>query len=370
VFFRRFMMGVQLAALLLAGGGAAWCAEKISQTLERRWPSPRTHSLVIAAAVAATILVLSPAWLELRSFDRRNASHLAAQRRADATQGADVDQLISLIHADGGGRTYAGMPSNWGMDFTVGAVPVFKYLESRDVDEVGYTLRTASLMTGPEDHFDEMDPADYELFGIRYLILPSGWAPPVSAHLVAVSGPYALWTTATTGYVRAGTIVGTVAANRTDLGARSVPLLRSRLAKHGDYVEVDYGHSQTAPPPLPAASRGAAAGTVTSEADDLARGEVSATVTMRRPGVVVLSASFDDGWTATVDGRSRPAEMVAPALVATDVPAGAHTVVFRYRRYSGYPELFALCALTLAGFAAAGLRRRRRRPVRPPLMLA
>jgi hypothetical protein len=64
------------------------------------------------------------------------------------------------------------MPSNWGQDFTVGSVPVFKYLESRDVDEVGYTLRTASLMTGPEYYFDDRDASDYRLFGIRYLILP------------------------------------------------------------------------------------------------------------------------------------------------------------------------------------------------------
>jgi hypothetical protein len=59
------------------------------------------------------------------------------------------------------------MPSNWGQDFTVGEVPVFKYLESRDVDEAGYTLRTASLMTDPEYHFDDRNPSDYQLFGIR-----------------------------------------------------------------------------------------------------------------------------------------------------------------------------------------------------------
>jgi hypothetical protein len=369
VFFRRFMMGVQLAALLLAGGGAAWCAGKISHTLERRWPTRGTESVVIAAAGVATILVLSPAWLQLGSFDHRNASSIAAQRRADATQGAEVDQLISLIQADGGGRTYAGMPSNWGMDFTVGAVPVFKYLESRDVDEVGYTLRTASLMTGPEAHFNERDPADYELFGIRYLILPSGTSPPVSAQLVALSGTYALWTTATTGYIHAGTIVGQLAANRADLGARSVPLLDSGLAQYGEYLEVGFDRSQATSRPLPVPNRGPAAGTVTSESDDLAHGEVSATVTMHRPGVVVLSASYDDGWTATVDGRRRNTEMVAPALVAADVPAGAHTIVFRYRGYSGYPALFALSALTLAALAGARLLGRRRRPVRPPLTL-
>ena len=338
VFFRRFMMGAQLAALLLAGRGAA------AVPIPKRLRTP-------AAVAALTVVVLAPAWLELRSYDRLNARHIAAQRRADATPGADVDELISLIQSDGGGRTYAGTPSNWGADFTVGAVPVFKYLESADVDEVGYTLRTASLMTGPEDHFDELDPSDFALFGIRYLVLPAGFSPPVPAQLVATAGPYALWTTETGGYVHAGTIVGSLAADRTNLGARTAALLRSRLAESGDYLKIDFGRRGRAHPPLPRPSRGATAGEVTAENDDLEQGAVTATVTMRHPGVVVLSASFDDGWTATVDGRASPTIMVAPALVGTDVPAGTHTIAFRYRGYSGYPWLFALCVLTLAALA-------------------
>ena len=35
IFFRRFMMGIQLAALLLAGGGAAWCGRMIRDALQR-----------------------------------------------------------------------------------------------------------------------------------------------------------------------------------------------------------------------------------------------------------------------------------------------------------------------------------------------
>ncbi len=76
-----------------------------------------------------------------------------------------------MITSRGGGRTFAGDPSDWGLSFTVGEVPVYKYLASRDVDEVGFTLRTASLMSGPENEFDDGDPADYELFGIRWTLL-------------------------------------------------------------------------------------------------------------------------------------------------------------------------------------------------------
>jgi hypothetical protein len=53
--------------------------------------------------------------------------------------------------------------------------------------------------------------------------------------------------------------------------------------------------------------------------------------------------------------------MVAPALVAVDVPAGIDHIVFRFHGYGGYPELFALSALTLAGIALAPSRHRARR---------
>jgi hypothetical protein len=362
LFFRRFMMGVQLAALLLAGQGAAWLAARCVRLLEARVPR-RPPGLLPAAVLVAAAAVLAPAWLQLGAYDRQDGSAIAAQRRADSTEGADVDRLVAVIERDGGGRTYAGMPSNWGQDFTVGAVPVFKYLESRDVDEVGYTLRTASLMTGPEYYFDERDPSGYRLFGIRYLILPARRQPPVRARLAMRSGPYWLWTIDGAGYVQVGRIAGEISANRANVGARSVRLLRSGLAADGAYLGVRYGSSGGGDGPLPTAPSRSAAGVVGAQSADLDDGEASATVRMRRAGVAVLSASYDPGWTATVNGRRRAIRMVAPALVAVDVPAGTDHVVFRFYGYGDYPALFALCGLTLAmvAFAPVCVRYARRR---------
>ena len=351
IFFRRFMMGVQLAALLLAGRGAAWLAARCVRLAQARVPRWRP-GLSLAAVLVAAVAVLAPAWLQLGAYDRQDSAAIAVQRRADATQGAELDRLVAVIERDGGGRTYAGMPSNWGQDFTVGAVPVFKYLESRDVDEVGYTLRTASLMTDPEYFFDDRDPSDYRLFGIRYLILPARDQPPVPARLAMRSGPYRLWTI-DGGYIQAGQIVGELPANRTNVGARSVPLLRSGLAADGAYLAVRYGSGRGGDDPPPPVRSQPSAGAVSAERADLDDGEASATVRMRRPGVAVLSASYDPGWTATVNGRQRPIRMVAPALVAVDVPAGTVHVVFRFHGYGDYPALLALSCLTLAMVAAA-----------------
>ncbi|HEX3591403.1 MAG TPA: YfhO family protein, partial [Pseudonocardiaceae bacterium] len=353
LFFRRFMMGGQLAALLLAGRGAVWLAACCVRLLQGRVSGRLSPAVVLVVAIA----VLAPAWLQLGTFDRQDGAAIAAQRRADDTGGADVDRLIAVIERDGGGRTYAGMPSNWGQDFTVGSVPVFKYLESRDVDEVGYTLRTASLMTDPEYFFDERDLSDYRLFGIRYLILPAGHEPPVRARLTMRSGSYLLWAIDGAGYVQAGRIVGEISADRTNIGARSVALLRSGLP--GEYLGVRYGSG--ADDRLPPEASGPPAAAVHAERADLDDGEAAATVSMRGPGIVVLSASYDPGWTATVNGRPRPTRMVAPALVAVDVPAGTDRVVFRFHGYGHYPELVALSVLTLVFLAVAPLYLTRRR---------
>ena len=360
LFFRRFTMGAQLAALLLAGRGAAWLAAGCVRLLEARiplWRAAFSPAFVLVGAIAA----LAPAWIQLGAYDRHGGAAIAAQRRADDTEGAEVDRLLAVIKRDGGGRTYAGMPSNWGQDFTVGAVPVVKYLESRDVDEVGYTLRTASLMTDPEYMFDDRDPSDYRLFGIRYLILPARDQPPVPAHLAMRSGPYWLWTIAGGGYFQAGRIVGEISANRTNVGARSVALLRSGLAADGAYLSVRYGVDGGGDGRLPTVRSQYSASPARAGRADLDDGEASATVRMRRPGIVVLSASYDPGWTAAVNGRRRPTRMVAPALVAVDVPAGTEHVVFRFHGYGDYPWLLLLSGLTVALVAVAPVCVRRAR---------
>jgi hypothetical protein len=352
LFFRRFMMGVQLAALLLAGRGAAWLAAGATRLLRAR---TRSRALEPAVVLIGAVILLAPAWLQLGSFDRHDGAAIAAQRRADDTAGAQLDRLIAVIKRDGGGRTYAGMPSNWGDAFTVGTVPVFKYLESRDVEEVGYTLRTASLMTDPEFFLKDRNPSDYRLFGIRYLVLPAGHPPLVRAGLVMRSGPYALWRIEGTEYVQAGRIAGEMQENRANLGTRSISLLGSGLAADGAYLGVGYGPGGGGEGRLPTGPRQPAPGAASSQHADLAGGEASATLRMHGPGIAVLSASYDPGWTATVNGRRRPTRMVAPALVAVDVPAGTDHVAFRYHGYGDYPWLLALSVATLILIAVVPL---------------
>lgn len=360
IFFRRFVMGVQLAAILLAGTGASWCGQKALTVLEtagRQWHSApaapfRSGRLRWILICAGGIVLLSPAWLQLLSYDERNSAAIHAQLSAERSGGRQLDRLLAVVTRDGNGRVYAGTPSNWGPTFRVGAVPVFKYLESRDIDEVGYTLRTASLMTDPEYHFDEHNPSDYVLFGVRYAILPYRQRPFIRATWLGCQGPYCLWRIRDAQYFDVGTVVGRLSANRTNVGVRSVQLLHSRLPEVGAYLRVAFAGQSGGTAAQSKVSNSAGVGRVVAERGHLESGTATATVRLFRPGIAVLSASFDPGWKVRLDGHPGSVFMVAPALVATQVPAGTHTLTFHYFAFPGYAALFVLSA---AGLLAIGI---------------
>src|SRR5262249_13677775 len=149
--------------------------------------------------------------------------------------------------------------------------------------------------TNPEYYFDDRNPSDYRLFGIRYLILPAGGRPPVPSRLAMRSGPYWLWAIDGAGYVQAGQIIGEIPANRTNVGTRSRPLPGSGRAADGAYVSVRYGSGDGGDGRLPAVRSQSSVGPVSAERASLDDGEAAATARMRRPGVVVLSTSYDPG---------------------------------------------------------------------------
>jgi hypothetical protein len=150
-----------------------------------------------------------------------------------------------------------------------------------------------------------------------------------------------------------------ITATRTNLTARMAPFMRSGLPATGLFPTVAFAGAPAAPPSLTAPPSGPA-GSVLSEVDGASDGFFAGDVRASRPAVVLLKASYDPRWQATVDGRPVPTEMLAPALVGVPVPPGDHRVVFAYRPFAWYPALFAIGGLSLLalGWADAALRRK------------
>lgn len=361
IFFRRFQLGVQLAGIYIAGIGILAAARLVHKgsvhavcgLLSKKRPRPSFRFISPGIVAVLLIVFFWPAWSQLSSYDGWNAAAIGAQRMAQRDLSPNLAPEIAYIKRHGGGRTYAGQPTNWGATFRVGAVPVFKYLESKDVDKVGYTLRTASLMTDPEYYFNDRNPGDYTLFGIRYLLLPAAMAPPVPAQQIMIRGNFGLWVIPANGYLDIVNTVGTISENSADVGTRSRSLLDSRMLSHHEDLNVSWPSTPAGQPtarrPTAGTRTDIAPGVVTGERADLARGQVIGTVDLSRRAVVLLSASYDPGWRVTVDGRVAPAEMLAPAVVGVVVGPGIHRVTFTYVGFEWYPELFVAAFLALSG---------------------
>jgi Gpi18-like mannosyltransferase len=353
VQIHRFVMGVDMAGIFLAGVALGLAMRSARDSL--RGLSPEFGG---AAAVGLAVLVLAPAWVERIHYDNRGAADIRAQRVYDRTAGRDLDRLIAIVKERGGGRVYAGDRANWGADYKVGYVPVHAWLADRGVDAIGFTFRTVeSLSADPEAAFDETNPSQYQMFDVRWLLLPADHPPPVPATLVATSGDNKLYEVDTSGYFQVVDRAPALKANRTNVAAATAGFRASNLASQGIYPGVAFAGAAappstfdgTTPPPGPA-------GLVLSQSEDLADGRFDASVLARRKAVVLLKATYDPRWAVTVDGKPAQTSMMAPSLVGVTIGPGTHEIAFRYRSYGNYLLLFGIGLLALLALVVLGAR--------------
>lgn len=346
LYLHRFITGVHLGGLLLAGVGAA-ALGRGAIVLARRL-SIRSPSRIAAAATALMVIVvvLAPAWTERRHYSDVTSQFVAVQQEADAGDGADLRVLIDEVRRRGGGRTYAGTPQNWGRTYKIGYVPVYAELLNHDVDALGFTLRVASLSTAIEALFDETNHGQYREFGIRHLILPAERPPSVPATFVRASGRHRLWQVqGVRGYVDVVDVTTVLSADRTTLAAAVAPWMATpRTATRRPTIAFD---GWEAAPVGPGGEGEAGEVTTLSLAPD--EGTFAARVRTRRPAVVTLAASFHPRWKVLVDGQGVDSVMIAPSFVGVPVGAGEHLIVFRYEPYPATgPLLLGGVAVLLA----------------------
>jgi hypothetical protein len=347
LYLSRYMMGIQLAGDLLAGIGLVWVGESAVR-LAGSW-RPRVRRVpLVAGLMAAAVLITLPAWVNRAAYAASDFTNVALQVDSDQTDGAALDVLINDIKSRGGGRTYAGLPGNWGQQYAIGQVPVYAYLADNDVDEFGFTMRTPSLTADNEAYFNQADPAQYQLYNIRYLLMPVGMTSPVPATLLASSGRHRLYQVTTSGYLEVVDTSGIVEANRGDMAAQTQPFLRSAAFQQGELATIAFNGGAAAPPTLPVgATPNVAAGTSADVVDEAQDGFFAGTVTATRTAAVILKVTYDPLWRATVDGVPAAPYMVVPGFVGVTVGPGQHSVVFQYVPYSHYGALLGIGAVTL-----------------------
>ena len=352
----RFIIGVDLAGIFIAGIGLAWLANaafRVGRWIVTGRIDVGRYVVAGAAAIAVAVGVLEPAWAERAQYASKGAALIRSQQQYDATDGRALDKLVEIVKRRHDGRVYAGLRSNWGAGYKVGSVPVYAWLSDDGADSIGYTFRTiASLSTDVEAAFDETNLAQYQMFNVRYLLLPHDHASPVPAKLIASSGGNDLYRVATTGYFQVVDRSTAIAANRTNIEQNTRVWRSSHLASRGIYPGIAFAGGATPSPTFAGANPPAGpAGRVISQSSVLeADGKFTATARVNRTAVVLLKASYDPRWSVKVDGQKAKTVTMAPSLVGVVVPPGEHTVAFHYTPYGHYPLLFAIGFFTLIGF--------------------
>jgi hypothetical protein len=370
LLFPRFVAGVDLAAILLAGVGAVVLVQALAK-LTTAWSSDAVSNLVAdrhrrlvggLVAITCVLLVLSPAWLQTRTLAQQSAAFNAAQQQYDVTNVPVLTGLVDYAEAHGGGRIYAGLQGAWGSHFGFGYVPMYNFLESTNADAIGLTYRTLGTMSDPEQNFNDHLLGDYTVLGVHWVIMPVVLRPTVPSTLVKQVGGFRLFRVGAPGLFHVVDTQGTITANSRDLGPATKRFMASRRAGPGPYPTVAYGGRPAAadtlaPGPVPSSP----AGRVLSEHVNLGGGHATAVVHASRRSVVLLSAAYNPGWSVTVDGRPATTQMVAPALLGVAVPAGTHAIAFTWHGYGSYPLLVVVAVLTLIGTAVGPALWRRRR---------
>jgi hypothetical protein len=350
LLLHRFIMGVHFGGLLLAGVGASFLMHGAYAQARTRVPALHPAA-AISILVVLGLIVLAPAWRERAHYDALDAQGIDAQRVVDATDGRDFNALADEASATGGGRVYAGAPAST-VQTRIGQVPTYVYLLDDDVDSVGFGLRTLALSSDVEVRFNDTNAAQFNLFNIRWMILPTNVEPSVPATRVRAQGRWQLWSVPTTGYLQVVDTAPAIEADRTNIGRRTAAFLGSTAPAEGLVPVIAFAGDKGATPTDPSFTHFPdPAGTVTVQYDLPDDGQFGGEVDVARRSVVMLKATYDPRWHVTVDGRPAKTQMLAPSFVGVSVTPGRHRIEFEYVPYGYYWVLLTLGGVTLLGLA-------------------
>ncbi|HVF08411.1 MAG TPA: hypothetical protein VNC60_07540, partial [Actinomycetota bacterium] len=184
----------------------------------------------------------------------------------------------------------------------------WSFMRARTVLPVFYNAAVVDLPT----------PRDVRLLGVRYLVVPTGVPAPLDGSIVDRADGYDL--VQLEGAQQRASVV-------TDFRIVDSPAdaLRAIMPTSFDPARIAVLERDPGIEPTSGAEPGVAAYSETEPE------HVSIEVTATAPSIVVVRTSFDEGWSATVDGRPTPVLPVDGFLQGVAVTAGTHRVEMTYR---------------------------------------
>lgn len=347
ILFHRFIATVHLAGVLLAGVGGAAVVMFVFNGV-RRIPRMRIAAPVLASVIS--FITLLPAWRHISSIDETGARFISEQKLSEALDGRDFLSLVRQVRERGDGRIYAGLAGNWGAEYKIGRVAVHTAMPSLQLDSLGFFLRIDSPSQDVETRFDESNQAHYDLFNIKYVLMPSGQKPAVPATFLSRAGRHTLWSVSTSGYLQ---VVDTselvTVASGPYMARQLATVMRKREQAYTRLPTVSFEGSPAGPLTLPPDPAATVPGVVQHQVAFAEKGSFSGRVQMTRTGILLMKSTYHPRWQAQIDGRPVQHFMIAPSLTGVTVGEGTHGVSFQYQPVNWHIPLL------LVGIGALGV---------------
>jgi hypothetical protein len=348
LLFHRFVGEMDLFAIILMGIGGAWLWRVVARLRIARL-SPELRP---ALALAVVLLVLVPAVTERIGFYAQNTIWM--DQTADAFHSdADLQAILSTLAAlPPGGRTYAGLRTNWGAQMTVGQAKVTDALTFAAIPAVSPPYAGPSLNSDLIWDFRDDDPGQFDLLDVRYVIAPAGLAVPSFYTPMQQTTKYTLYRVQTSGAAEYVAITARrQAPTQSALFDANLAWFKGPDPDARRFIRWDYG-TPAGPPTTSAGCPGGGKTDFEYDASDA----VHVVVECPAAATLAIKVTYHPNWHVSVDGQPVETFMVSPSFVGISLPAGKHTVDAVYEATPAKTPLFLL-GLAVVGLAALFRRR-------------
>ena len=342
LLMHRFIGSVEIAAVMLIGVGG----EALYRLGQRVYPA--RASLALAPFV---LVLLLPAFRERYRFYDLNTQWIERTQQALAAD-TDAQDILYTLSTLPPGRTYAGLWSNYAR------APVMKFgdlnfvnvLTFYQLDGVVPPGGSLSLNSDLIWHFQDGNPAHFNLFNVTYVITPSNFTVPQFYKEVKRTGKYTLWQIETRGYAEFASAVTAplTPASASDLFIQNRSWVLGNGPAAGEYLRWNYPPGRN-PTGTPVASTCARSGQVL--ADRLRPNRLAALTDCADSGVVIFKTTYHPNWRVSIDGQPAQTFMASPSYLGVVVPPGRHSIQATYVASGTRPVLALLAVVTLAAVA-------------------
>ncbi len=199
----RFINGLHLAGIFLAGIGLYWILERVFKLtrfvlthLFSRLKSPWTPILGLIFVVGTAGILLYPIYTERLSYLRDNAGLIKSANQAFDQDYPDFAKTVAFLKKEDPqdqGRIWVGRPGNWGNDFNVGPTHAFMQMSLADINVSGFLPETWSPNGDVEQFFSEARYDHYQTFALNYIVAPPDRQVPSFAQKLAQFGKFVVY---------------------------------------------------------------------------------------------------------------------------------------------------------------------------------